>query len=125
MLWASWTTLAPILFIAFLLLATFSLVERRAAPLHLVLVALCALVYAASLGHLGFHLNLSLSDLSPHSIYMHTAPHINLENLDRFCEENATMLLFSAAVVWYAASLAPTSRPRGARVPSVELELCC
>lgn len=98
MLWTSWATLVPLLVLASLLLAWSFLVERRAAALHLVAATAAALAYAS--GYVDFNLNLSLSDLSPSSIYMHTAPHINLENLDRFCEENATMLLFSAAVVW-------------------------
>lgn len=88
----------PLLVLASLLLAWFSLVERRSAALHLVAATAAALVYAA--GYVDFNFKLSLSDLSPSNIYMQIAPHINVENLDRFCEENATMLLFSAAVVW-------------------------
>lgn len=117
MLWTSWTPLVPILVLAFLLLVSLALLERRAVTFHLLVAPVCALVFAA--GYLDLDFNLSLSDLSPHNLYMNTAPHINLENLDRFCEENATMLLFSAAVVWYDPFLGPQP------IPAPRAELAC
>lgn len=101
MTWTSWTTLVPLLVLVCSVLAWSQLVDRRAALLHLLVAAACALLYTA------VYVDLDLSNLSPHTIYTNAAAQINFENLDRFCEENASMILFGAAVVWYASLLPP------------------
>lgn len=96
MTWTSWTTLVPLTILTSLLLVYSSLGERRATVRHLLVATTCALVYAA--GYVD-----DLSDLSPYTIYMKSKTHIVFNDVDRFCEENSTMLLFGAAVLWYAA----------------------
>lgn len=109
MLWTSWTTLVPLLVLAALLLASAStLVERRAATLNLVVVVTCVLIY--SVGYV------DLESYTPSSLYGTHLSHLNLDKLDRFCEENASMMLFGAAVVWYEEpkpeSLSSTARAK-------------
>lgn len=95
MTWTSWTTLVPLTVLTSLLLVYSSLGERRASARHLLVAIACALVYAA--GYVD-----NLSDLSPYTVYMKSRSHIDFNDLDRFCEENSTMLLFGAAFLWYA-----------------------
>ncbi|PSR79804.1 hypothetical protein BD289DRAFT_441850 [Coniella lustricola] len=100
MTWTSWTTLVPFLSLACSVVAWSFLVERRAALLHLLVALVCALLYAFLYLDLHLDFSLGLHALSPQQLYLHTASQITLDNLDRFCENNASMLLFGAAVVW-------------------------
>lgn len=99
MLWTSWAPLVSLLLLVLTLGVAWSfLVDRRPVSLLHVLIGLvCVLV--------GF---LPLDRLSPYNFWADTSLQAHLKDLDRFCEEHARMILFGAAVIWYAS---PLSKP--------------
>lgn len=91
MLWISWTSILPLLTLICLLIAW--LIERKSAFVHVTVATCCILIYVAAY--------IDQNDISVDNIYMKAASHIDFDQLDRLCEENATMVLFSVAALWY------------------------
>ncbi|KAL1882301.1 hypothetical protein Daus18300_000787 [Diaporthe australafricana] len=90
MLWISWTSILPLLTLICLLIAW--LIERKSAFVHVTVATCCILIYVAAY--------IDQNDISVDNIYMKAASHIDFDHLDRLCEENATMVLFSVAALW-------------------------
>jgi len=95
MLWISWTSILPLLTLICLLIAW--LIERKSAFVHVTVATCCILIYVAAY--------IDQNDISVDNIYMKAASHIDFDHLDRLCEENATMVLFSVAALWYEPTL--------------------
>jgi hypothetical protein len=91
MLWISWSSILPLLALVCLLIAW--LIERKSAFVHVTVATCCILIYVAAY--------IDQNDISVDNIYVKAASHIDFDHLDRLCEENATMVLFSVAALWY------------------------
>lgn len=94
MLWIPWTAILPILTLVFLFIAW--LIERKGAYVHITVGLCCIFIYAATY--------VDLPDLTPNNLYMTAISHVDFDHLDRITGENATMVLFSFAAIWYAAT---------------------
>ncbi|ROW07848.1 hypothetical protein VMCG_03505 [Cytospora schulzeri] len=90
MLWIPWTAILPILTLVFLFIAW--LIERKGAYVHITVGLCCIFIYAAAY--------VDIPDLTPNNLYMTAISHVDLDHLDRFTGENATMVLFSFAAIW-------------------------
>ncbi|KUI60503.1 hypothetical protein VP1G_07703 [Cytospora mali] len=90
MLWIPWTAILPILTLVFLFIAW--LIERKGAYVHITVGLCCIFIYAAAF--------VDFPDLSPNTLYMTAISHVDLDHLDKFTGDNATMVLFSFAAIW-------------------------
>lgn len=114
MLWISWTSILPLLTLICLLIAW--LIERKSAFVHVTVATCCILIYVAAY--------IDQNDISVDNLYMKAASHIDFDHLDRLCEENATMVLFSVAALWYELTRRLLSRT-GTRPGLETWEGCC